>query len=78
MLTNIDIDEALVAEAMKLTGERTKRRVVHRALETLVRAERLRGLRSARGTLRWEGSLDEMRADRELQHGTRRRHKRTH
>ena len=75
MLTNIDIDERLVDTALKLTGERTKRAVVHRALEELVRIERLRALRNARGTLKWEGNLAEMREDHAR--GNTRRHKRT-
>ena len=41
MITNIDIDESIVAEAMKLSGARTKREVVDRALRELVsRAKR--------------------------------------
>jgi Arc/MetJ family transcription regulator len=36
MITNIDIDEAIVAEAMKLSGSRTKREVVDRALREMV------------------------------------------
>ncbi len=36
MLTNIDIDENLVAEAMRLSGARTKREVVDRALREMV------------------------------------------
>jgi hypothetical protein len=36
MLTNIDIDEHLVAEAMRLSGARTKREVVDRALREMV------------------------------------------
>jgi Arc/MetJ family transcription regulator len=55
MLTNIDLDEATVETAMRLTGERTKRAVVRRALEELIRIERLRQLRRARGTLQWQG-----------------------
>ena len=43
MITNIDIDEDLVAEAMKVSGARTKREVVDRALRDLVaRAKRPR------------------------------------
>jgi Arc/MetJ family transcription regulator len=76
MLTNIDLDEELVAAAMQLSGERTKRAVVHRALEQLVRLERLRGLRNVRGTLKWEGDLGVLREER-ASHGTARRHKRT-
>ena len=41
MLTNIDIDEAIVQEAMKLSGAKTKREVVDRALREMVaRAKR--------------------------------------
>jgi Arc/MetJ family transcription regulator len=41
MITNIDIDEEIVAEAMKLSGARTKREVVDRALREMVaRAKR--------------------------------------
>ena len=36
MITNIDIDEAIVAEAIKLSGARTKREVVDRALREMV------------------------------------------
>lgn len=43
MITNIDIDEELVAEAMKVSGARTKREVVDRALRDMVaRAKRPR------------------------------------
>jgi hypothetical protein len=43
MITNIDIDERLVAEAMELSGARSKREVVDRALRELVaRARRPR------------------------------------
>lgn len=36
MITNIDLDEALVAEAIRITGARSKREVVDRALRELV------------------------------------------
>jgi Arc/MetJ family transcription regulator len=76
MLTNIDLDEGLVETAMRLSGDRTKRAVVHRALEELIRVARLRGLSGARGTLKWEGSLPELREERAT-YGSARRHKRT-
>jgi hypothetical protein len=41
MITNIDIDDQLVSEAMKVSGARTKREVVDRALREMVaRAKR--------------------------------------
>ncbi|HSV34963.1 MAG TPA: type II toxin-antitoxin system VapB family antitoxin [Ramlibacter sp.] len=43
MITNIDIDEDLVAQAMSVSGARTKREVVDRALREMVaRAKRPR------------------------------------
>ena len=36
MITNIDIDEVIVAEAIKLSGAKTKREVVDRALREMV------------------------------------------
>lgn len=43
MLTNIDIDEDLIAQAMQVSGARTKREVVDRALREMVaRAKRPR------------------------------------
>lgn len=43
MITNIDIDDELVAQAMALSGARTKREVVDRALREMVaRAKRPR------------------------------------
>lgn len=40
MRTNIDLDEALITEAMRITGLRTKKAVVEEALRRLVRAGR--------------------------------------
>ena len=43
VLTNIDIDEELIAQAMEVSGARTKREVVDRALREMVaRAKRPR------------------------------------
>ena len=43
VITNIDIDEGLVAQAMQVSGARTKREVVDRALREMVaRAKRPR------------------------------------
>lgn len=64
--TNIDIDDELMARAMKATGLRTKRAVVEEGLKQLAREEELRqALERLRG-IGWEGDLDEMRRDREF------------
>ncbi len=72
MRTNIELDETLVIDAMALTGEPTRRAVVHRALTELVRIERLRRLRDARGTLKWQGDLGTMREEGATPNGPRR------
>jgi Arc/MetJ family transcription regulator len=61
--TNIVLDDALLAEAMRRTGLKTKRAVVEEALKTLVRLKRQEEIRKLRGKLHWEGDLDEMRRD---------------
>jgi Arc/MetJ family transcription regulator len=66
MRTNIDIDDALMAEAMEVLGVTTKREAVTRALEDAVRAKRqLRAWDALRGT-GWDGDLDEMRTSKHI------------
>jgi len=63
--TTIDIDDALMKRAMRVSGLSTKRATVQKALELLVRfGDQARLLRSARGRLDWEGDLTAMRRDR--------------
>jgi Arc/MetJ family transcription regulator len=50
MRTNIVLDDALVAEAMKATGARTKREVVDLALRELLHKSNQRRLRHLRGS----------------------------
>lgn len=63
MRTNIVIDDKLIAEAMKLSGARTKREVVEEGLRLMVRLKRQERLRGALGKLKWSGDLDAMRRD---------------
>lgn len=63
MRTNIDLDDALIAEAMEITGLSTKKATVEKALRDLVRIHRqMRAIDALEGT-DWEGNLDEMRTD---------------
>lgn len=63
--TNIEIDEDLVQKAMRLTGARSKREVVHIALRRLVDKGGLyRAARRLRGKLAWEGNVDAWRSGR--------------
>ena len=49
MITNIDIDESVVADAMLLTGARSKREVVDRALREMVARARRPSIRALFG-----------------------------
>ena len=64
MRTNIVIDDALMRDALKTTGVKTKREAVDLALRTLLRLRRQQDIRRYRGRLDWRGDLDAMRADK--------------
>lgn len=40
MRTTLDLNDVLIDEAMKITGEKTKTSVIHRALADLIRREK--------------------------------------
>ena len=63
MRTNINIDDALMAEAMEASGAKTKREAVEEGLRALVRTKRQLGILKLRGKINWVGDLDEMRRD---------------
>lgn len=62
--TNIDIDEALIRKARKLTRLKTKRQIVDRALDLLVRSEIRKGILRYYGTGIWKGDLETSRRNR--------------
>lgn len=63
MRTNIVIDDDLMAQALKATGLETKKDVVELGLKLLVKREMQQSIRELRGTVSWEGDLDEMRTN---------------
>ena len=58
------MDETLVRHGLKATGLKTRRDLVHRALQDLVRREKQAGLLSLRGGIKWTGDLPAMRRNR--------------
>jgi Arc/MetJ family transcription regulator len=62
--TNIDIDDELLAQAMKASGASTKKALVDEALRMLVRTRAQVSLRNLRGKVQWDGNLDESRLSR--------------
>ena len=61
--TNIDIDDELMAQAMRASGLPTKRETVEAGLRLLVKLKAQQRIKRYRGKLRWEGDLDRMRRD---------------
>ena len=64
MRTNIDVDDDLLEEARRLSGLRTKKAVVDKALETFIRCGREREALAMFGKLDWVGDLDASRESR--------------
>ncbi|MEY2114434.1 MULTISPECIES: type II toxin-antitoxin system VapB family antitoxin [Rhodanobacter] len=63
MRTNIVIDDALMRDAMKAAGLKTKREAVELGLRTLVRLKRQQQIKSLRGKVQWQGNLEKLRTD---------------
>lgn len=64
MRTNIDIDDDLMAEAMRAGQAKTKRGVVEEALRLLIQTRSQAGVRRLRGKIAWEGDLAASRMER--------------
>lgn len=64
MRTNIDIDDDLMREAMRASGEATKRAAVERGLRLLIDTRAQQGIRRLRGKVRWTGDLGASRKAR--------------
>jgi Arc/MetJ family transcription regulator len=62
MRTNIMIDDALMKEAQTLSGIKTKRNVIQKALEEYVRSLKKRDLREIRGKVRFAEGYDYKKA----------------
>jgi Arc/MetJ family transcription regulator len=63
MRTNIEIDENLLTEAMRVTGLRTKKATVEEGLKLIIQLNQQKKIRELRGKLNWEGNLEKMRID---------------
>lgn len=63
MRTNIVIDDALMRDAMKASGLKTKREAVELGLQTLVRLKRQQQIKTLRGKVQWQGDLEKLRTD---------------
>jgi Arc/MetJ family transcription regulator len=64
--TNIEIDDELLQEALRVSGLKTKRAVVEAGLRMLLRLKGQEDILSLVGKVHWEGNLDESRRRRDF------------
>jgi Arc/MetJ family transcription regulator len=64
MRTNIEIDDRLMAKALRVSGLKTKRAAVEEGLHLLIRLRGQKQMERLYGKLKWEGNLDESREGR--------------
>lgn len=62
--TNIELDDRLIRKARRLTRLKTKRAIVDRALELLVRSEERKGILRYFGAGIWKGDSKSLRRNR--------------
>jgi len=58
MATNLSIDPRLIERALEVSGERTKKAAVTKALEEFIARRRQKRLLDLMGKLEWEPSYD--------------------
>jgi hypothetical protein len=61
--TNVVLDEHLLEEAVRVSGERTYARTIERALEEMVRRAKAHGIDQLAGSGLWVGDLSAMRGE---------------
>lgn len=61
--TNVVLDEQLLEEAVRVSGEKTYSRTIERALTELVRRAKAQRIGAYGGSGVWQGDLGEMRRD---------------
>jgi Arc/MetJ family transcription regulator len=62
--TNIELDERLIKEGMRVFQCRSKRQLVHLALSELLKGAKRREILQLRGQVKWEADLEELRRGR--------------
>jgi len=70
MRTNIVLNDRLLEEAFAVTGARTKKDLIHLALQELVRQHRKKDLTELAGRIRFRAGFDH-KALREIKRGSR-------
>jgi Arc/MetJ family transcription regulator len=64
MRTNIEIDEKLMEEAMKISGHKTKKATVEAGLKLIISLNHQEKIKDLKGKVKWAGDLENMRLDK--------------
>jgi len=62
--TNIELDDRLVAQGMRVFRCKSKRELVHLALTELLKAAKRQEILELEGKVKWEADLKELRRSR--------------
>ncbi len=62
--TNIELDEKLVKEGLRLTRKKTKKELVNHALRELVSRLKRKKILELEGKVKWLGKLSDLRKSR--------------
>ena len=61
MRTNVEINDKLMDEILRLTKIKTKKEVIDKALHFYARLLKQRDILNLRGNVKWDGDLHDMR-----------------
>jgi Arc/MetJ family transcription regulator len=64
MRTNVELDNVLIEEAMKISGMHTKKAVINMLLHEYIKSNKRKEILKYQGMNIWEGNLEEMRQNR--------------
>ena len=58
MRTNVDIDDKLIQEAFRLTKLKTKKEIIHKALEEFIQSRKRLDLKEIKGKIKFARGYD--------------------
>lgn len=64
MRTNVEINDNLMDEVLRLSKTKTKKEAIEKALQCYVRLLKQRDILNLKGNVKWEGDLDDMRTSK--------------
>jgi len=62
--TNIDLDDKLIRDGLRLTSCKSKKKLVNLALQEMVNRKKRKKILELEGKVTWQGNLDRLRESR--------------